>query len=257
MLGYYIGDDLNGALDNLWFTLLFKRHDALSQSDLEFEDLFALFWNRMSCERGSPRGALSQIKRDQIFVTAETDRAQHPRDWLLERARSFVDTAIGRDEGQPWGWKEPNTHLIIDRIFARRNEVKYIHFVRHPIDMAFSNNQNQLLNWGRILLGCDVQRTPRFSLKYWCAVHRRMLDFARIWPDRILISDFDAIIASPNSYCDEVAAFLGVEVTSNMQDAFRNLVDPDAPSRGRFNVRSIGDFDDADIAYVRECGYRL
>jgi hypothetical protein len=37
VLGYYIGDDLNESLDNLWFTLLFKRRSILLENlDLDF-----------------------------------------------------------------------------------------------------------------------------------------------------------------------------------------------------------------------------
>lgn len=38
-LGFFIGNDLNDAFDNLWFTLLFKRREILSLSDAEFNQL--------------------------------------------------------------------------------------------------------------------------------------------------------------------------------------------------------------------------
>jgi len=46
-LGYYIGDDLNDALDNLWFVLLFNYLDILDVAFDEFGGLLDLFVKAM------------------------------------------------------------------------------------------------------------------------------------------------------------------------------------------------------------------
>src|SRR6266478_1556686 len=112
MLGYYIGDDLNEALDNLWFTLLFKRRSVLLESEPEFVQLVSLFRSRMSGET-----YLSDEKRAHVLQLCGDGRLQHPQAWLVERAESFLNEAGSKRAGQPWGWKEPNTHIVIDRIF--------------------------------------------------------------------------------------------------------------------------------------------
>jgi hypothetical protein len=37
-----------------------------------------------------------------------------------------------------WGWKEPNTHVVLDRLWAELPRLKYVHVRRHGLDMAFS-----------------------------------------------------------------------------------------------------------------------
>lgn len=46
--GIYMGDDLNIAHDNLWFTLLFKRQDILKATDEEFRNCVSIFVRAMT-----------------------------------------------------------------------------------------------------------------------------------------------------------------------------------------------------------------
>jgi hypothetical protein len=111
LLGYYIGDDLNEALDNLWFTLLFKRRSILKECEPNFCALAALFFSRMSGETD-----FSPEQRECVSRLAQGGRLQHPREWLHQRAESFLSATCLRHAGQPWGWKEPNTHIVIGRM---------------------------------------------------------------------------------------------------------------------------------------------
>ena len=100
-LGYFLGDDLNDALDNLWFTLLFKRRSVLVDSEGEFRQLLGLFLSRMSGTTVWP-----EQDRACVFRLADQERSQHPNHWLLERARSFLSNKTSKRPSQPWGWKE-------------------------------------------------------------------------------------------------------------------------------------------------------
>jgi Sulfotransferase family len=200
MLGYYIGDDLNGALDNLWFTLIFKRRSILLETEPAFCALMSLFMSRM---RG--RADISADQRAFLIQLAGDQRLQHPRDWLLERVDSFGNGASSKRTDQAWGWKEPNTHIAIERMFCIDPNIRYLQFVRHPIDMALSSNQSQLQNWGPIMLNRDVEIGPRLSLTYWCAVHRRVLALADRWPQRLMPVDFEALCREPQMACAQIA----------------------------------------------------
>jgi hypothetical protein len=249
MLGYFIGDDLNVSLDNLWFTLLFKRRSILLESDASFRELVSLFFSRMS-----GRLDLSDAARGRLFELAEQDRLQHPSGWLTARAASFAGGQTAKRPGQPWGWKEPNTHVVIDRIFSAHADLRYIHVVRHPLDMAISQPQNQLEFWGPVFLDRDVAVEPRQSLSYWCAVHRRALDFLRSWPERTLMIEFDALCAAPDEHAAKIAEFLGAAPSDKLLADFRAFVRP-PPSAGRFRGGDLGVYDPADLAYVAQLGY--
>ena len=252
LLGYYIGDDLNETIDNLWFTLLFKRRSSLFDSDAEFGDLLNLFVSRMS-------GNTTLTERDatRLFNLADRDRPEHARPWLIERASSFCNGRTSKRHYQPWAWKEPNTHIVVDRIFRLDPRVKYIHVVRHPIDMAMRPNQSQLALWGPMILGDDLTEiTPRKSLSFWCAAHRRITNLMDRWPSRTMIVDYDALCSAPDSHCAAIAGFVGVRVTDDVRSAFDNFVRrPDGLKR--FNRDDLSRFDAWDLDYVAGCGYAL
>lgn len=251
LLDFYIGDDLNGPLDNLWFTLLFKRRSILLEGERTFRNLLSLFFYRASGGTEIPDG-----QRAQIFELAHVGRLQHSQEWLNERANSFLNGLTACRAGQSWGWKEPNTHIIIDRMFEFQHELKYIHFVRHPLDMALGDNQHQLQNWGPILLNCDVVIEPRQSLAYWCAAHRRILAFMQRWPDRTLMIDFDALCEAPDRHAEQVAAFLGADLPDPVLRAFRKVV-VRPQSVGRHKAVDPGQFDPMDLSYVAALGYDM
>jgi hypothetical protein len=251
LLGYYLGDDLNESMDNLWFTLLFKRRSTLLEDISDLRSLLSLFFFRMS-----GRTTLFAEERAYILGLADYDRLQHPRHWLLKRAYSFCDNYSSKLANQPWGWKEPNTHIVIDRILELHPDLRYIHVFRHPLDMAVSPNQNQLQNWGPIFLNRDVTIEPRLSLAYWCATHRRIAKFTRRWPDRIMTIDFDALCVSPDLYCANLANFLEVEVSADVLSSFCNFVIR-PKSTGRFRNIQLQQFDPLDLQYLATIGYPL
>jgi len=252
LLGYYLGDDLNEAADNLWFTLLFKRRSILLEPEIDFRWLVQVFVERMS----SAVNNLSAEDRRRIYLLADVDRLQHSRDWLIERAHSICDGKSSRKIGQPWAWKEPNTHIIIDRIFLIQSTLRYIHIVRNPFNMSLSNNQNQLLNWGPIFLNGDVMCEPRYSLAYWCAAHRRVMNLVRRWPERTIVIDFDELCAAPDAHYGRVAAFLGASTSDVSCDRFRALIIKPAPVSPHSRI-DVDRFDANDLAYARELGYSV
>jgi hypothetical protein len=250
IFGYYIGDDLNEALDNLWFTLLFKRRSVLAECRSELTVLIDLFLSRMLGET-----AFTEEQRARVCRLAQAERLQHPQEWLRARAQSLLNGASSKEIGQPWGWKEPNTHVIIERFFEFHPDLRYIHFTRHPLDMALSANQLQLENWGPVLLDRDVAGEPRESLAYWCAAHRKIDLVMRRWPDRSMILDYNRFCAEPLQEGTRIASFLGAAMPNGFQEKLDNLVDRRRQSSGRFRNVDLTQFFPEDMSYVRGLGY--
>ncbi len=246
-VGYYIGDDLNGALDNLWFTLLFKRRSVLLEEAGDFAQLAALFFARMAGEAIPERA-------NAVLARLVDERIQHDGAWLEARARSFA--RAGSRHGRPWGWKEPNTHVLIDRLLAFDGALRYIHFVRHPLDMALSSNMHQLENWGPVFLDRDVEPSPRDALAYWCAAHRRVAQSIARAPARCMMVDYDALCADPERGFARIAMFLNIPPGG---EPFANLLDAvhPPPSSGRFRNVPREQFARHDLTYVASLGYAV
>jgi sulfotransferase family protein len=197
----------------------------------------------------------SSEERARVLRLVDDGRLQYSQDWLRQRAQSFLSGGCSRHAGQPWGWKEPNTHIIIDHLLETRPDLRYIHFIRHPLDMALSTNQNQLENWGPVFLNRDVANAPRQSLAYWCAAHRRINAVMRRWPERIMTMDFDALCADPKSQSARVARFLDVEFSDESGTELGKLIDHKRLSSGRFKAADLTQFNADDMSYVKELGY--
>ena len=252
-VGFYMGDDLNEASDNVWFTLLFKRTDlwGVSQAGDSFEQAVQAFRSVMI---GST--SLSPTQVDWIESLAALDRPQHNSAWLSERVESLRRAAALQSQRHGrWGWKEPNTHIYLDRLQRAFPTMKYIHVMRNGLDMAHSSNQNQLRLWGpHLLRTSEVEVNARSSLKFWCHVHRRVLTLAEAMPKNFLLLNYDEFCSYPQSRLRDLLKFLEVSVDATTERSLFSLVRP-PDSIGRFKHFGLQLFDPEDVAYVASLGF--
>jgi len=168
LLGYYVGDDLNEPLDNLWFTFLFKRPDwyrrVQAGDDAAFASALRVFVDSMHGKRPGVEGT-------RVIAGAFLDQIEPPLGrlaWSSGRAASLFRSRRHDHDPDKWGWKEPNSHLFLDPLAAGLGGFRYVHVLRHGLDMAFSTNQQQLHNFGW-LFGIDPEASsepePRLALE--------------------------------------------------------------------------------------------
>lgn len=251
--GIFIGDDLNDSLDNLAFTLLFKRHDLLSLNEQQVDQDLALFAASMS-GTGRPMAA---DEAAYLMQLAGTDRADHSATWLHERARALVTfSAAARPVAatvRQWGWKEPNTHILLPALIRNFPALRYIHVVRNGLDMAFSSNQNQLHYWADALLGESGMPGPARALAYWCAVQERARTIGASMGDRFLWLDYDQFCLQPEAGLARLQRFLGLPGAT---DAMRAMIAP-PKSIGRFRHRDCSMFPARDLDRVARLGFSI
>lgn len=247
-LGYFLGSDLNEANDNLWFTLLFKRIDILSASDEEFDELLEIVLLGM---RGVDTFSERQIEK--INTAAAQPRGQLSATWLRRRAHTLLARQPTSLSDCKWGWKEPNTHVVLDRLLGRLHKMKYIHVARNGLDMAFSDNQNQLALWGSHFIPAPMRITPYYSLKYWCSVHQRILAIGSSMGSNFMFLNYDEFCANPTLGSKRLCEFLELEVPDEANKLI-GLIRPPS-SIGRFRRYGAGVFAAEDIAYVASLGF--
>ncbi|MCI4590584.1 sulfotransferase [Sphingobium sp. BYY-5] len=250
-LGHFIGSDLNPSLDNLWFTLLFKRRSVLLESNRDFTWLCDQFWLRMS---GVP--CLDGRSLERIADLAMSDRPPHSKAWLQQRMRSWME-APPIPEQQAWGWKEPNTHVVIDHMLDLWPELRYIHVLRNPLDMAFSANQNQLNLWGPVFLDRPVTQGPRDSLSYCCTVARRIQRMTEDHPGRICTVNFERLCNAPHDVARQVANFINAAIDEDVLTWFSDLVGQRTPAIDRHQDIEPNSFAPDDLNFVATLGYEM
>ena len=264
LLGFYIGDDLNPAKDNLWFLLLFKRPRWFRRARHDKHEIFTGLRLLSKAMLHKIRPAWPEVK---FLIRAVLDISIFGHNykgdgrglWPFVRAWNMV-------AGHPkmilnpnrWGWKEPNSHIYLDYLADFFSNMKYIHTIRHGLDMAFSDNQQQLYNWGPIF-GLELPQTksdePAASLKFWIKSNRRVIERGQKLGDQnFLVVNFDRLCLSPESEIQKIVSFLNIEPNPEKLEALIRI--PQKPkSLGRYRAHNISQFDPADLNELERLGF--
>ena len=263
-LGFDMGFDLNEELDGRWFNLLFYRPDWLptwfGKSGDEVATGLALMRKRAHGEHLLSAGETRFVAHAWRDVARRRDFGPHPAAWASRRVWRFLRSPSPRADERGWGWKEPISHLIAPELLARSPEVRYIHVMRHGLDMAFSSNRRQLKRFGS-LLGVDVPEgrsaLPQDALRWWVVANRRISEgIATTTPERTYILKFDDLCSAPKSEIDRLIDFLGIDVGTTQRQAMAEI--PVTPkSTGRYRTEDLTDFDRDDVEAVAEFGFTV
>lgn len=258
-LNTYIGADLNEASDNQWFTLLFRRprwyNRVMTGDPVQISRALALFEAAMT-------GARALLPEESGFVVgaALDTLAMQPAKpvWALRRMVSLLRVRPRDLNGfARWGWKEPNTYLYLPQLAAFFPRLKFIQVIRHGLDMAYSDNQNQLHNWGR-LFGIEPPRTPadvpHASVRFWSAANQSAVEQGeRLLGGHFLLLNFDALCVNPQAELPKLLAFLEAEPERDLLERLLHM--PRVPaSMGRYRQHASA-FGADEIAAVRGFGF--
>ena len=250
-MGVTMGGELNDSLDNLWFSLLFVRRSILLQSDSEQDKLSWLFTNAM---RHGVEVSAELIELIDSALACDRSAVIPPEQ--LQHARESLLSVPSRDRRDDhWGWKEPNSHIhlpMLDRCFP---EMKFIYVMRNGLDMAFSDNKNQLAHfWGDLMLEGDTSPTPQNLMRYWIASHKRMQGFRQRLGHRLHFLSFDRLCVDPEGELEALREFAGIPISKQDLAQLASNVTPPG-TMGRFREHDLSIFDPADIEFVRQLGF--
>ena len=152
-LGFFIGNDLNAASDYHLYTLIFKRKKWFSKNCNKPEALtrgLKLIEKAMTAQLPLSIGDFFYLSHAALAMSYQGHNhlGKGKGSWPFKRlSKAFSQHACLSAKHIGWGWKEPNSHLLIDLFPGCFQNFRYIHTIRHGLDMAFSKNQQQLFNW--------------------------------------------------------------------------------------------------------------
>lgn len=266
LFGIYIGSDLNDAHDNLLYTLLFKRphwYYENCQNDCSINTGLSLF-SKMMTQSESPSMREVAFLTRAVCEMALTGHNQHGNGcgvWPLMRIpRILLPWKARVPASRGWGWKEPNSHLLIKRMDRFFGNFRYIHTIRHGLDMAFSKNQQQLFNWGP-LFGIERPRSevdvPRAAFRYWVRANEAAIEAGEtIGSEKFLVMNFDELCRSPESGLKRLLAFLQIDI--DRETIQRAVSLPQIPkSMGRFKSHDLDQFESADLDALSRLGFSV
>ncbi len=259
-LGFHIGDDLNYALDNLWFTMLFRRRGFDDRPREEIAIGIRLFEKAML---GDTAWSEDEVRfLDRAASEAEERLANRPgrdgRRWAGER-RDSMRHAVGPGPGHAgWGWKEPCTHVFLDPLERAIEGLRYIHVIRDGIEMAYKPLTHfQLFLWGErygVTPPGEPELVPSLGLRFWVRSNQRALEVGEgVLAGRFLLLRYESICAHPVAAVEAIADFAGARIDSGRAQELATFVEDRAVRHDR--VRDTSELDAEDLAAMEALGY--
>jgi len=252
--GIFMGDNLNNSNDNLTFTRLFKRSKWYQKTnDAEIKKHLMTFEKYMIGEKWN-------IKDIKIYLKALFVRDDFDIKNFNDLAHIFLFLTRPKRNFNLWGWKEPNTHIFLKDLNQCFNNLKYIHVIRHGLDMAFSRNIQQLYNWGWIYgvkIPDNKKLIPQAQLEYWIRANKQALNIGRqLLGKRFYLQKFEELCINPKNEIEKLLNFMNIEVN---KEVFKLLISlPSLPSTvGRYKSRDLNIFTEEQLDEVIKFGYKI
>lgn len=216
LFGFDFGNDLNPSLDELGFTALFKRRELwpLADHTPELEEALRIYlFSRGQSLSPNPSDEDHAQRVDALFDQLEKRNSWREHGALRDRLQ-FLKRSIPSHER--WGWKEPNSHIVLPYLLEAMPNMKYVHVVRDGRDMAFSPNKSQLKLWGDLLLDREAEAdNAQDRFDFWAATHRRILNLCMAYPGRMLLVSVEALAREPTHHISNLLDFLTVRVDTH------------------------------------------
>ncbi|MEO6882567.1 MAG: sulfotransferase [Bacteroidia bacterium] len=254
--GIFMGDDLNVANDNLVFTRLFKNprwFENTSQNNVNKR--LKLF------EKYMTNGHLSFSEKLHIAFAAYTNPSiKSNSDYY---SKLFSEPIIRTNKTNfIWGWKEPNTQIYIEEIANYSPNLKYIHVIRHGLDMAFSDNKQQLKNWGyrfniHLKADDDEKEIARKQLDYWIKSNTNAIEKGReLLDDRFHLLYHEKLCKQPKIEIKNLMNFIGHEINDSILASLASI--PTISGSGeRYKKNDCSIFSEEQLREVENLGFSI
>lgn len=169
-------------------------------------------------------------------------------DELVGRMRDDLDRLVRSHlaelppTAQVWGWKEPRSIYLVPFFDVSMPSLRFLHFIRDGRDMAFSENQNQLVKHGEAVLGDELrkEKTPVRSIAVWSRVNSAAADYGeQQLGERYLRIRFEDLCARPQEGVRRIYDFFGLD--GDAETAAAAVRPPDTLGRWKLRRKGIVD----------------
>jgi hypothetical protein len=234
-LGVYLGEDLNEALDNQSFAfLLGGRPEWCRQREDQVQLALALFAGSMhgevevsAAERALLRDAAAEWEGR---LGGSAGAAAAPgSEWVRRRLRAITEAPPMPADVPAWGWKNPSSHALLERLAEAFPGMRYVHVVRDGAELTGkAKTRREVELWGPRLgvsPGPGAGLNGDAVLRFWRLANDRAARLGeRLLGERFLTLRYEAFCERPRQAVDEVGAFLGLRPPPDLAPAFAAYV---------------------------------
>ena len=252
-MGYHMGTETNSAHDNLWFRFLLKRPGWVARhADESRETIFRGMRIMADVMTGPYRPSLGDLG---FILRAAVDSRKRG---LKRMVKLLRPKAVDYSDFVGWGWKEPNSHILLELLNEYFERLRFIHVIRHGLDMAYSRTRGQLFEWGPFLgvrVPGEAELIPPAFLDFWLKANRRAIESGRrMGPERFMLVRFDEMCTSPGNTVERLVNFLGLGAERiDIEKYSKRVNEPE--SIGRYRQHDVTVFTPEQIDAVRALGF--
>ena len=252
-MGYALGGQLNASMDDLIFAHLFKNPDWYIESNKNERLLrmqsFINYLTGVEMDVDHRDEMVKALMSASNYVNADYDYVSKVD--FKNRNASIIN----------WAWKEPNSHIYLDEILSYHNNIKYIHVIRHGVDMCFSRNFQQLMNWGWMF---DLSSKPeediwalrKKQLGFWCKSTKKVLQRKEQYKDRIYMLNYNHLCTHPREELKNLISFINSDIKDDQLDEMCKMVDS-SRAVPKFTKGDLVHFDKSELSFVESMGFQL
>ncbi len=263
-LNIFIGSDIIATLDNITYTYLFKRPKWYYRNR---DNTRQIKTGISIMEKSMTKTTPYSIKEFMFLLNATSGMARYGHNiekdgtgkWAFQRLNHILfNRQKNLDNYSGWGWKEANSHHILKDLNNYFDNMKYIHTIRHGLDMAYSKTQQQLFIWGPMFdipIPRSKEEIPEASFRYWVEVNRRAITIGKeLGQDRFYLLNFDELCTNPESEIPRLIEFIGIKADQEQIDKAINI--PKTPkTKGRFKSHDLSCYKTEDLEFLESIGF--
>jgi hypothetical protein len=245
----HLGHNLNAALDDRTASLIVNRPRSVAKLGVRGWSQLGLLPDLLMAGVRTPATLLPLLRMSSESLSSESlgKRLKYAIGGVRERGVTSENVA--------WGWKEPNSHLALAALAAFFSEMRFVLVVRHPLDMAFSTNLNQLANWGW-MFGVE-DSGPVGALDFWLRSTERAMNTDSLnETGRMIVVDYDAIVCSPGSELSKLVGALQLRPNNARLEAVADEVARPG-SIGRHQTQDLSVFREDQLLAVQRLGWEI
>ncbi|MFY0591954.1 sulfotransferase [Roseivirga sp.] len=252
--GIYFGDWTRETNDNIAFSALFRGTAVKTDEQASLiQKKIALFIKYMERDHLSFSEALSylNLSKEAAFFRSANISKKH-----------IFGKVLSKPKQRPlWGWKEPNTHLYLESLFSMISGLKYIHVLRHGLDMAFSKNKSQLNNFGSYydlsVTGNETSdQLTYLQLEYWIRSTEAFFESQNQQKKETYLLNYNELCAESSNNIKRLMKFCDVSITCQELNFLANLP-KETVSNKRYIKYDLGIFDQRQIDFVTQMGFEV
>lgn len=210
--GVDMGRTLNESEDELLFTHLFKRPGYIhAVSDKNLQQRLRAY-GQLRLKGTIHRKEYAKWMREALDPVHELDQP-----WVEGAIRTYQENPSGKNV---WGWKEPNSHVILPHLVSVFPNMKYIHVIRHGYAMAKSSNLQQLNLWGMHygIREEKIEDEPVMAqFHYWRVANLgAKLVGEKLLGERFFLLRIEDLVEHPVDTLGRLASFLKMDLDAEM-----------------------------------------